>query len=70
MQVRNNTMVACSAIEVANKIAVLQGIASEPDSPTSKRCSRIYNECFAKEGKTNTKPKHLLMQKYYSKSSL
>lgn len=41
---------ACSALEVANKIAALQGIAPEPGSPTTKRCSRIYNECFPQEG--------------------
>ena len=43
-------MMACSALEVANKIAALQGIAPEPGSPTTKRCSRIYNECFPQEG--------------------
>eukprot|EP00794_Sanderia_malayensis_P006070 gene6070-6772_t len=47
--VRNNTMIACSAMEVANKIAALQGMAAEPDSPTTKRCLRIYSECLPKE---------------------
>ncbi len=47
-------MIACSAVEVANRIATLQGInteQSEPSSPTTKRCARIYSECFVKEGK-------------------
>ena len=43
-------MVACSASEVAAKVAALEGLAPEPLSPTTKRCSRIYNECQSREG--------------------
>ncbi|KAK3751530.1 hypothetical protein QZH41_019423 [Actinostola sp. cb2023] len=43
--VRGDHIVACTASEVADRIAVIQGLAEEQKSVVAERCARIYADC-------------------------
>lgn len=46
--VHGDNIVACSAIEVADRIAVIEGLEEEQKSSVAQRCARIYAECNRK----------------------
>lgn len=50
-QVHGDNIIACSAIEVADRIAVIEGLEEEQKSSAALRCARIYAECNRKPGK-------------------
>ena len=53
-QVHGDNIIACSASEVADRIAVIEGLEEEQKSTAAQRCARIYAECNRKPGKSNT----------------
>jgi hypothetical protein len=50
-QVRGDHIVACTASEIADRIAIIQGLEEEQKSSVAERCARIYAECNPKPGK-------------------
>lgn len=46
--VHGDNIIACSAAEVADRIAVIEGLEEESKSTDAKRCARIYAECNRK----------------------
>jgi len=50
-QVHGDNIIACSAVEVADRIAVIEGLEEEQKSSAALRCARIYAECNRKPGK-------------------
>ena len=55
IQVHGDNIIACSAAEVADRIAVIEGLEEEQKSTAAQRCARIYAECDRKPGKTTVK---------------
>ena len=51
-QVHGDNIIACSSIEVADRIAVIEGLEEEQKSSAAQRCARIYAECNRKPGET------------------
>jgi len=47
-QVHGDNIIACSAVEVADRIAVIEGLEEEQKSSAALRCARIYAECNRK----------------------
>ena len=47
---RGDCIVACSAAEIADKIAVIEGLEKEQKTAAAQRCARIYVECSPKPG--------------------
>ena len=45
-----DNIIACSAAEVADRIAVIEGLEEEQKSSAAQRCARIYAECNRKPG--------------------
>ncbi|XP_032232309.2 uncharacterized protein LOC116614879 isoform X2 [Nematostella vectensis] len=43
--VRGDHIVACTAVEIADRIAVIEGKEEEQKSAVAERCARIYAEC-------------------------
>ena len=41
---------ACSSVEIADRIAVVEGVKQEEKSTVAQRCARIYAECNPKPG--------------------
>jgi len=46
--VHGDNIIACSASEVADRIAVIEGLEEEQKSTAAQRCARIYAECNRK----------------------
>lgn len=50
LQIHGDNIIACSATEVADRIAVIEGLEEEQKSSAAQRCARIYAECNRKPG--------------------
>ncbi|CAH3018781.1 unnamed protein product [Porites evermanni] len=46
--IHGDNIIACSATEVADRIAVIEGLEEEQKSSAAQRCARIYAECNRK----------------------
>ncbi|CAH3136847.1 unnamed protein product [Pocillopora meandrina] len=46
--VHGDNIIACSSTEVADRIAVIEGLEEEQKSSAAQRCARIYAECNRK----------------------
>ena len=53
LQIHGDNIIACSATEVADRIAVIEGLEEEQKSSAAQRCARIYAECNRKPGKNS-----------------
>ena len=54
LQIHGDNIIACSATEVADRIAVIEGLEEEQKSSAAQRCARIYAECNRKPGNKNS----------------
>lgn len=43
---------ACSASEIVEKVAIIEGHEKEQPTSVAQRCARIYAECNPKPGKS------------------
>ena len=52
-KVRGEQIIACSASEIVEKVAVIEGHKKEQPTSVAQRCTRIYAECNPQPGKYN-----------------